>query len=85
MCIRGSACLNSAWYLRGVWGTVVGGGEDSKWAMKQNPIVVITRNHKVIWEELHCHSSWQRITMPRSPHWLQWDAPHLLPKLPLPL
>jgi len=23
--------------------------------------------------------------MQRSPHWLQWDAPHLPPKLPLPL
>jgi len=37
---------------------------------------------KAIWEELHCHPSWQRITMPQSPHWLQWDASHLSPKLP---
>jgi len=27
----------------------------------------------------------QRITKPQSSHWLQWNAPHLLPKLHLPL
>jgi len=29
-------------------------------------------------------SLWQRITTPQSPHWLQWDAPHLPLKLLLP-
>jgi len=26
----------------------------------------------------------QRISTPHSSHWLQWDAPHLSPKLPIP-
>jgi len=33
--------------------------------------VIVSRNLKVIWEELRHHHSWQRITMPQSPHWLQ--------------
>jgi len=36
-------------------------------------------SRSVIWEELHCHPSRQRITTPRRTHWLQWDAPHLPP------
>jgi len=44
-----------------------------------------TRNPKVIWEKPRRHPWWQRITTPQSPHWLQWDVPHLPPKLPLPL
>ena len=36
-----------------------------------------TGNPKVIWEELRRHLTWQRITTPQSPHWLQWDAPYL--------
>jgi len=42
------------------------------------------RNLTVIWEEPRRHPSRQRITKTQSPHWLQWDAPHLPPKLPLP-
>jgi len=30
-----------------------------------------------IYAKLHHHPSLQRITMPQSPHWLQWDVPHL--------
>jgi len=40
-----------------------------------------TETEQGIWEESRRHSSGQ-ITMPKSPHWLQWDAPHLPPKLP---
>jgi len=39
-----------------------------------------TGNPKVIWEELRRHLTWQRITTPQSPHWLQWDAPYLSQK-----
>jgi len=42
-----------------------------------------TRNPKVIWEEPRCHPLRHWITTPQSPQWLQWDAPHLPPKLPL--
>jgi len=45
----------------------------------------ITRNLKVIWEELRRHPSRQRTTTPRSPHCNQWDAPHLPSKLFIPL
>jgi len=45
---------------------------------------VITRNPKVIWEEPRHHPSWYRITTPQKSNWLQWDAQHLSPKLPLP-
>ena len=38
---------------------------------------IITRNPKKFCEELHRYRSWQRITMPQSSHWLQWDAQHL--------
>ena len=38
----------------------------------------ITRNPKVIWDELCRHPSCREF------RWLQWDAAHLPPKLPLP-
>jgi len=44
-----------------------------------------TKNPIVIWEKPHRYPSRQRITTLQSPHWLQWDAPHLPPKLSLPL
>jgi len=43
-----------------------------------------TRNPKVMWEELCHHPSQQRITMPQSPHWLQWDASHSPQHCPFP-
>jgi len=36
-----------------------------------------TRNHRVIWKTPRRNPSRQRITTPRSSHWLPWDAPHL--------
>jgi len=47
--------------------------------------VFLQKNPKVIWEEPCCHSSWQRIIMPQSLHWLQLHAPNSPPKFPPPL
>ena len=35
------------------------------------------KSPKLIWEQPRRQLSRERITTPQSPHWLQWDAPHL--------
>jgi len=55
------------------------------WITVGLPCTVLTQteNPKVIWEEPRRHPSRKKIATPQSPHWLQWDALHLPPKLPL--
>jgi len=45
---------------------------------------VDNKKPKVFRKKPCCHPSWQRITTPQSPHWLQWDVPHLLQNCPFP-
>jgi len=72
--VTNGAILRHSWILSGT--TCVNRHQKGKTRNK---------NPKVISEEPHHYSSWQRITTPLSPHWLQWYPQHLLPKLPIPL
>ena len=47
-------------------------------------VIICNKKSQSNLEEPRRHHSWQRITTPQSPHWLQWDAPHLPPNLHLP-
>jgi len=51
----------------------------------ESDALMIARNPEVIWEQPRRKPSQHGTTTRQSPHWLQWDASHLPPELPLPL